>query len=104
MLENLLSENTPPPPLLRGRLVVPGPPLRTCRLGRPAPPGLVEGGHAPDGGPQDAPAEHGHRVVADELPHKGPVAAPQQGHDVRTHVVRVLLTEILQGSSMITRC
>ena len=90
-----LMETSDRPPL-RGGLVVTVTPLPTCRLGGPAPPGLVEGGHSPDGGPQNAPAEHGHRVVADELAHEGPVAAPQQRHDVRTHVVRVFLTEILR--------
>lgn len=68
---------------------------RTCALGGPAAASQVEGGHAPDGGAQDAPAEHGHRVRADQLAHKRSLAAPQQRHDVGAHVIRVFLAEIL---------
>lgn len=67
----------------------------TWGFGRPCATGLIESSKASNGGSQDPPAEHGDGVHADELPHAGTIAAPQQGNDVRTHVVRVLLTKIL---------
>lgn len=67
----------------------------TCSLGCPAATGLVEGGQSADGGAEDSPPEHRHRVHPDQLPDIRSVAAPQESHDIRTHVISVLLTEIL---------
>lgn len=69
--------------------------LYTCGFGCPAAASLIESSQASNGGSQDPPAKHGDWVHADELPHTGAIAAPQQGNDVWTHVVSVLLTEIL---------
>lgn len=51
--------------------------------------------HGPEEGPQDGPAEHGHRVNADHPADKGVLAAPQESYNVRAHVIGVFLTEIL---------
>lgn len=78
-----------------------GTPPLTCSLLSPLgpqAPGLPEHGHGVDGGPEHGPAEHRHRVHADELPHVGAVAAPQESHDVWPHVVHVLLPEVLVGT------
>ena len=68
----------------------------TCMLCCPAPPCLVEGSQGAYGGPEDAPAEHGHRVRTDQLAQEAPLTAAQQRNYVRPHVVRVLLTEVLR--------
>lgn len=80
-------------------LTVTGGPHTCSLLGPlgPQAPGLPEHGHGPDGGPEHGPAEHGHGIHADELPHIGAVAAPQEGHDVGPHVVHVLFPEVLVG-------
>ncbi len=48
----------------------------TCSLGCPAAAGLVEGGQSADGGAEDPPPEHRHRVHPDQLPDVSSVAAP----------------------------
>lgn len=68
----------------------------TWMLGCPAPAGLIEGCQGAYGGPEDAPAEHGHGVCTNQLPQEAPLAATQQSHDVWPHVVCVLLTEVLR--------
>lgn len=51
--------------------------------------------HGPEKGPQHSPAENSHGINPDHPADKGVLAAPQQSHDVRAHVIRVLLSEIL---------
>lgn len=88
------------PPLSTVTLVWAHAPAPTCSLFSPLGPqasGLPKHSHGPDSGPEHGPAEHGHRVHANELPHVGAVTAPQQGHDVWPHVVHVLLPEVLVG-------
>lgn len=58
-------------------------------------PRLPEGHHGSAVSPQHSPAEGGHRVDADQAADEGVSAALQQSYDVRPHVVRVLLPEIL---------
>lgn len=65
-------------------------------LSCPAPAGLIEGCQGAYGGPEDAPAEHGHRVCANQLPQEAPLTAAQQSDYVWPHVVCVLLTEVLR--------
>lgn len=67
----------------------------TRSLGSPPAAGLVECGQRTDGGTQDSPVEHRHRIHPDQLPDICSVTASQQSHDIRTHVISVLLTEIL---------
>lgn len=56
---------------------------------------LPEGNHGPEEGPEDSPAENSHGIDPDHPADKGVLAAPQERHDVRPHVIRVLLSEIL---------
>lgn len=56
---------------------------------------LPKRNHGPEKGPQDSPAEHSHRINPDHPTDEGVLAAPQESHDVRAHVIRVLLPEIL---------
>lgn len=60
-----------------------------------SPPGLPEGHQGPEVGAQHRPAEGGSRVDAHQAADEGVLAALQQRHDVRPHVVRVLLPEVL---------
>lgn len=60
-------------------------------------PGLPEGHQGPEVGSEHRPAEGGRRVDAHQAADEGVLAALQQGDDVRTHVVRVLLPEVLRG-------
>lgn len=54
-----------------------------------------KGDHGPEKGPEDSPAENSHGINANHPTDKGVLAAPQESHDVRAHVIRVLLSEIL---------
>lgn len=58
-------------------------------------PSLPEGHHGPEEGPQDSPAENSHGINANHATDEGVLAAAQESHDVRPHVIRVLLAEIL---------
>lgn len=57
--------------------------------------GLPESHQGSEVGPQHRPAEGGHGVDAHQAADEGVLAALQQGHDVWTHVVCVLLPEVL---------
>lgn len=59
-------------------------------------PSLPESHQGSEVGPEHGPAERSGRVDADEAADEGVPAAFQQGYDVRAHVVRVLLSEILR--------
>lgn len=63
----------------------------------------AEGHHGPEVGAQHGPAEGGHGVDADQASDEGILTALQQRHDVRTHVVSVLLPEVLRGQTQ-ARC
>lgn len=67
----------------------------TWRFGSPGSARFIESSQSSDGGAQNPPPKHGHRVHANELAHVRAVTAPQQRHDVRAHVVRVLFPKIL---------
>lgn len=58
--------------------------------------GLPESHQGSEVGPQHRPAEGGHRVDAHQAADEGVFAALEQGHDVGTHVVGVLLPEVLR--------
>lgn len=58
--------------------------------------GLSESHQGPEVGSEYRPAESGRRVDAHQPADEGVLAALQQSDDVRTHVVRVLLPEILR--------
>lgn len=47
---------------------------------------------------ENGPAEGGRRVNADQAADEGVLAALQQSHDVRAHVIRVLFPEVLSGN------
>lgn len=57
--------------------------------------GLPESHQGSEVGPQHRPAEGRHRVDAHQAADEGVFAALEQGHDVGTHVVGVLLPEVL---------
>ena len=59
---------------------------------------VPEGAGGPEGGSQDGPAERGHRVHPHQAADERALAALQQTHDVWTHVVSVLLSEVLLTS------
>ena len=61
-------------------------------------PSLPEGNQGPEVSPQHRPAERGRWVDANQPTDEGVLAALQQCHDVRTHVIRVLLPEVLRNS------
>lgn len=58
--------------------------------------GLPESHQGSEVGPQHRPAEGRHGVDAHQAADEGVLAALEQGHDVGTHVVRVLLPEVLR--------
>lgn len=62
-------------------------------------PSLPESHQGPKVGSEDRPAEHGRRVDAHQPADEGVLAALQQRYDVWTHVVSVLLSEILRERS-----
>ena len=70
--------------------------------------GLHEAAVCAEKGAEDGPAEHGHRVGADELSHKLQTGGLQDGDDVRPHQVQVLLTELShlrrRGTDSVTQC
>lgn len=57
--------------------------------------GLPESHQGSEVGPQHRPAEGRHGVDAHQAADEAVFAALEQGHDVGTHVVRVLLPEVL---------
>lgn len=58
--------------------------------------GLPKSHQGSEVGPQHRPAEGRHGVDAHQATDEAVFAALEQGHDVGTHVVRVLLPEVLQ--------
>lgn len=56
---------------------------------------LPESHQGSEVGSQHGPAEGRHRVDSHQAADEGALAALEQGHDVRTHVVSVLLPEVL---------
>lgn len=58
--------------------------------------GLPESHQGSEVGPQHRPAEGGHGVDAHQAADEAVLAALEKGHDVGTHVVRVLLPEVLR--------
>lgn len=57
--------------------------------------GLPESHHGSEVGSQHGPAEGRHGVDSHQAADEGVLAALEQGDDVRTHVVSVLLPEVL---------
>lgn len=57
--------------------------------------GLPESHQGSEVGPQHCPAEGRHGVDPHQAADEGVLAALEQGHDVGTHVVSVLLSEVL---------
>lgn len=57
--------------------------------------GLPESHQGSEVGSQHSPAEGCHRVDSHQAADEGVLAAFEQGHNVRTHVVGVLLPEVL---------
>lgn len=57
--------------------------------------GLPESHQGSEVGSQHGPAEGRHRVDSHQAADEGVLAALEQGHDVGTHVVGVLLPEVL---------
>lgn len=57
--------------------------------------GLPESHQGSEVGPQHCPAEGRHGVDPHQAANEGVLAALEQGHNVRTHVVSVLLSEVL---------
>lgn len=70
-------------------------PLLTCLLVGVSAARLPKSHHGPEVSSQHGPAESGHRVDSHQAADEGVLAALQQGHNVRTHVVGVLLPEVL---------
>lgn len=68
----------------------------TCFLVGVSAAGLSESHQGSEVGPQHRPAEGRHGVDAHQATDEAVFAALEQGHDVGTHVVRVLLPEVLQ--------
>lgn len=58
-------------------------------------PSLSEGDERSEIGADHGPAEGGHRIDSHQATDESVSAALQQSHDIRTHVIRVLLPEIL---------
>lgn len=63
----------------------------------PASPSLVKHSQCTYGGPKDAPPEHSHRICPNQLPQVTALTTTKQRNNIRPHVVRVLLSEVLQG-------
>lgn len=61
----------------------------------PASTSLVKNGQGAYSGPEDTPSEHGHGICPDQLPQVTAFTAPQQGNNIRPHVVCVLRPEVL---------
>lgn len=68
----------------------------TCFLVGVSAAGLSESHQGSEVGPQHRPAEGRHGVDAHQATDEAVFAALEQGHDIGTHVVRVLLPEVLQ--------
>lgn len=58
-------------------------------------PSLPESHQSSEVGPQHCPAEGRHRVDPHQATDEGVLAALEQGNNVGTHVVSVLLSEVL---------
>lgn len=75
----------------------------TCFLLGVSAAGLPESHQGSEVGPQHRPAEGRHGVDAHQTTDEAVFAALEQGHDVGTHVVRVLLPEVLQRQGQLTQ-
>lgn len=59
-------------------------------------PSVPEGHHGSEVSPEYSPAEGGHWVNTDQATDEGVLTALEKRDDVRPHVVRILLPEVLK--------